>query len=113
MAKPEHEFFDVTSVAWTPVSGRAEGLYERILARDERTGTVTRILRFDPGCNTTPNGVQEHDFWEEIYILQGAITDLTLNQTFSQGMYACRPPGMRHGPWFSKDGCMTFEVRYQ
>jgi hypothetical protein len=27
-------------------------------------------------------------------------------------MYACRPPGMKRGPWISKDGCTTFEVRY-
>ncbi len=34
------------------------------------------------------------------------------NQTFGAGMYACRPPGMPHGPWHSPDGCLTFEVRY-
>ncbi|MED5569770.1 MAG: cupin, partial [Chloroflexota bacterium] len=28
------------------------------------------------------------------------------------GMYACRPPGMPHGPYLSPIGCTTFEVRY-
>jgi hypothetical protein len=56
--------------------------------------------------------VVRHDVWEEVWILEGAITDLSLGQTFTAGMYACRPPGMPHGPWISPEGCMTFEVRY-
>jgi len=27
-------------------------------------------------------------------------------------MYACRPPGMPHGPWRAPEGCITFEIRY-
>jgi hypothetical protein len=27
-------------------------------------------------------------------------------------MYACRPPGMPHGPWTAPTGCLTFELRY-
>jgi hypothetical protein len=50
--------------------------------------------------------------WEEVYILEGALHDLTLGQTFRKGSYACRPPGMRHGPWLAPEGCVTFEVRY-
>jgi hypothetical protein len=38
--------------------------------------------------------------------------DIPLQQKFSAGMYACRPPGMKHGPWRSEEGCITFEVRY-
>jgi hypothetical protein len=113
MAKPEHEFFPITDVGWTAVPGQAAGLRERILAHDPDGHVATRVLRFEPGCDTSPNGVQIHDFWEEVYILEGSIHDLALNQTFSAGEYACRPPGMRHGPWTSKDGCLTFEVRYR
>jgi hypothetical protein len=112
MAKPEHEFFPVIEVGWTKVAGADVGMTERVLARDPQAGVATRILRFPKGCDTSPNGVQVHDFWEEVYILEGAIHDLELDQTFSAGQYACRPPGMRHGPWKSPDGCLTFEVRY-
>lgn len=70
------------------------------------------MLRFEPGTDTTGNGVQTHDFWEEVYILEGSFVDLHLGQRFTAGMYACRPPGMRHGPWRSDEGCTTFEVRY-
>jgi len=113
MPKPELEFFDVTTVDWTPCAGNVSGLTERILASDPNQQVATRMLRFEPGTDTSPNGVQTHDFWEEVYILEGSFTDLELQQTFTAGMYACRPPGMKHGPWTSEDGCVTFEARYR
>lgn len=112
MAKPEHEFFPAGSVPAAPCAGVVEELTERILAVDSETGAASRILTFAPGTDTTPNGVQAHDFWEEVYILSGSITDLRLGETFTAGMYACRPPGMEHGPWHTAEGCTTFEVRY-
>ncbi|AKA48309.1 cupin [uncultured archaeon] len=112
MSKPEYEFYDSTTVEWTKCEGRAEGLYERILARDHESGVVSRILKFEPGTDTSPNGILRHDVWEEVYILEGYIHDLTLNKTFTKGMFACRPPGMPHGPWITDSGCLTFEVRY-
>jgi hypothetical protein len=112
MTKPEFEFFPVTEVDWTPaLGGIIPGLFERILA-SESPGVATRILRFDPGTDTSAAGVQTHEFWEEVYILEGSLHDLTLKQSFPQGTYACRPPGMPHGPWVAPEGCTTFEVRY-
>ena len=112
MSKPELEFFPAGGVEWTPVPGKVSGLYERVLAQDPETGVATRMLRFAPGTDTSANGILVHDFWEEVYILEGALYDLTLGEVFSAGMYACRPPGMKHGPWISEQGCTTFEVRY-
>ena len=113
MPKAEREFYPVTDVEWTPAQGGlVPGLFERILANDPETGVATRMLRFAPGTDTSPAGPQVHDFWEEVYIVEGALHDLTLNQTFAAGTYACRPPGMRHGPWTAAQGCLTFEVRY-
>lgn len=113
MPKPEQEFFDAATVEWTPCAGAVAGLTQRLLAADTEAGVATRMLRFAPGTDTTANGVQRHDFWEEVWILDGAIEDLTLHQTFTAGMYACRPPGMPHGPWVAPQGCTTFEVRYR
>ena len=113
MSKPEFEFFPCTEVGWTPCPGsRCEGLVERILAHDKELGVATRMLHFKPGTDTSPNGTLTHEFWEEVYILEGAIYDIPLEKKFSAGMYACRPPGMKHGPWKSEEGCTTFEVRY-
>ena len=113
MPKAEREFYPVTDVEWTPAQGGlVPGLFERILASDPETGVATRLLRFAPGTDTSAAGPQVHDFWEEVYIVEGALHDLTLNQSFAAGTYACRPPGMRHGPWTAAQGCLTFEVRY-
>jgi hypothetical protein len=113
MPKPEREFFPVADVEWTPAQGGlVPGLYERILASDPETGVASRMLRFDPGTDTSVAGALVHDFWEEVYILEGALHDLTLDRTFGAGTYACRPPGMAHGPWIAAEGCVTFEVRY-
>jgi hypothetical protein len=114
MPKAEREFFPVTDVPWTPaMGGTVPGLSERILATDPQGGHATRLLRFDPGTDTSSAGPQLHPFWEEVYILEGSLHDLTLDQTFPAGTYACRPPGMPHGPWRAPEGCLTFEVRYQ
>lgn len=112
MNKPELEFRPAEEVDWTPVDERVPGLTERILARDDGSGVATRILRFAPGTDTSLLGTMKHAFWEEVYILSGDIHDLVLDEGFGAGMYACRPPGMPHGPWRSAGGCVTFEVRY-
>jgi len=111
MPKPEIEFSFLTELPWQPIKGLG-GLSEKILSRDKDSGDYTRLLRFEPGADSSPMGVQKHDFWEEVYILNGSLHDISLGETFSAGMYACRPPGMPHGPWTSADGCMTFEIRY-
>ena len=116
MAKPEREFADVTALPWTAVVGSATagaggaGIEEKILSRDPVTGDVTRLLRFAPGVRT-PDTIA-HDFWEEVFILEGSVVDLGLDRTFTAGMYACRPPGMKHGPYASPGGALLFETRY-
>ena len=94
------------------MGGQVPGLFERILANDAATGVASRMLRFDPGTDTSSAGPQVHEFWEEVYIVEGSLHDLRLDQTFTSGSYACRPPGMAHGPWVAANGCVTFEVRY-
>jgi len=112
MSKPELEFTPVGNWEWIPIPGPVPGLSERILARDPKAGVATRMLRFSPGTDTSANGTITHEFWEEVYILEGSIYDTGLGKKFTAGMYACRPPGMKHGPWTSEEGCTTFEVRY-
>jgi len=114
MSKPEFEFFPSGTVEWTRVPGQAEGLRERILAKVEGSSIATRILDFAPGADSSPNGPQVHDFWEEVFIIEGEMTDVTLGLSISAGDYACRPPGMKHGPWRAgENGCRMFEVRYK
>jgi hypothetical protein len=49
---------------------------------------------------------------DEVLILSGSMHDLGLQQTFSAGSYACRPPGMVHGPWTTLDACVMLEIQY-
>lgn len=112
MPKPHREFFSSQELPWRPVTGAVDGLSERILARDTDSGVATRLLRFAPGTDTSPLGPQVHGFSEEVLIIEGELHDLSIGQTFIEGMYACRPPGAEHGPWVSRTGCLALEVRY-
>jgi hypothetical protein len=106
--KPELEFFPSASVDWIEVS---PGIAERVLARDG--DLLTRLLRWEPGLDTSAGGPAVHDYVEEVFILSGSMHDLTLDRTFAAGDYACRPPGMVHGPWISPEGCEMLETRYR
>ena len=111
MPKPEYEFH-IPQSEWQSAGGEADGIWEQILSSDPDTGDYTRLLRFEPGADSSPNGTLTHDFWEEVFIVEGDLTDLRLGETFTSGMYACRPPGMPHGPWRSEQGGLMLEARY-
>jgi ChrR Cupin-like domain len=116
MSKPELEFFRPDALPWVPVAGSAAagaggpGIEQKVLSRDPATGDATRLLRFAAGVAT--DETIAHDFWEEVWIVEGTIVDLGKNETYTAGMYACRPPGMRHGPYASPSGALLFEIRY-
>ena len=104
MPKREIEFIDVdTHYEWKPVEGDTLGIKEKILSRDPETKSYTRLLKFPPGIKTAETLV--HDFWEEVLIVEGELIDLAKIQTFGAGFYACRPPGMKHGPYHIPRGC--------
>lgn len=113
MPKKETELFDVDLLGWRtwkPVEGCPEGVYEKILSFDEETGAYTRLLKYEPGAET--NEVLQHDFYEEVYVIKGDLTDKRLGKTFTEGMYAVRQPGMKHGPYKSQKGFLTIEIRH-
>ena len=109
MSKPELEFLNVDNFEWVPIDN-APGTYERILSSDKNLGNYTRMLKFDVGAET--HETLTHEFWEEVYIIKGGLYDKAKKQLFTEGMYACRPPGMTHGPYKSSEGCITIEMRY-
>ncbi|MGV2385891.1 MAG UNVERIFIED_CONTAM: hypothetical protein LOD86_11585, partial [Thermobifida fusca] len=103
-------FIDPELIPWQPEAG-ISGLFSKTLSRCEETGSYTRLLKFLPGTDTSPAGVQSHDHLEELWIVEGAIHDLTLDQNFVAGMYANRLLHMEHGPWKAPNGAVTFELR--
>ena len=112
MSKPELEFFDTGQVGWEADPRGIPGLFMKVLSRDEATGDFSSMQKLDPGCDMRAAGVQTHPFWEEVFIVSGSLVDVNLNQEFAAGHYACRPPGMPHGPFISQAGCITFQVCY-
>ena len=72
---------------------------------------MTCLVKFDAGVESSETIA--HDFWEEVWILEGELIDLGKQQTFTAGMYACRPPGMLHGPYRVTKPTLTFEIRYR
>ena len=121
--KPHLEFHAIAmeGEGWGLPEGYAPGggVDEKILAgaldRQARRGSRTRLLRFQPGVFTKTPFV--HDYWEEVFLLQG---DLTVGndaegkggEPFSAFTYACRPPGIHHGPFKSVGGCLLLETHY-
>lgn len=111
MPKPEIEFKDYdTHYEWRLVGGDTLGIKEKILSQDPDTGDYTRMLKFPPGIETSETLI--HDFWEEVLIVEGSLYDIAKKETYLPGFYACRPPGMTHGPYKIPYGCVTFEIRY-
>jgi hypothetical protein len=114
----EFKTIDMTT-GWETPTGYPEGIQQKILAGslDEtaKTGNRSRLLRFAPGVYTTKPFV--HDYWEEVLLISG---DLTVGnnergeggEAFTPLTFACRPPGVFHGPFKSKAGCLLFEIHY-
>lgn len=112
MPQEDMEFFDPmaddSSFEWEPVPEHPPGSYQMIMYEDE--DRITRFMLKDPGAESNERFV--HDFYEEILILEGGLIDKTTDEVFTEGMYACRTPGMEHGPYAAPVGCLSYEHRY-
>ncbi|HOB62846.1 MAG TPA: cupin domain-containing protein [Candidatus Competibacteraceae bacterium] len=97
---------------WTPIPG-LEGMAEELtLSIDPITGEYTRLTRFLPGADTTPFGGKTHDYPEEVFIVSGRLYDQAFELWLEAGHYASRPPGERHGPFKTDQGCVVLEVSF-
>jgi len=105
--KAQHEFYEAAAVPWTE---DAPGISQRLLSTAP-DGTLTRIARWAPGTSSGSEVIR-HEYFEEVYLLEGSLTDLTLGKTFHAGDYAARRPGMPHGPYRTGEGCAMLEIRY-
>ena len=117
-AHDEFHTLDLTS-GWEEPPGYPAGLQQKILSGEldevAKTGSRTRLLRFAPGVYTTAPFV--HEYWEEVFLVSG---DLYVGsdgngeggERFEPHTYACRPPGVYHGPFRSESGCLLLEIHY-
>lgn len=102
----QYEFHDPASLAHRKWVRAEPKIDEMILNQDPATGRRTLLQRHEPGSATAGDFV--HDYIEEIYIVEGELTDTNLGETFKAGYYAYRKPGMVHGPFVSGKGCLMF-----
>ena len=118
--KPHLEFFPIDmDEGWQTPPGYKHGFSQKILASDldetNKRGSRSRLLRIGPGVFSEEPFV--HDHWEEVYLAEG---DLIVGNDargnggvqFHAPTYACRPPGVYHGPFKSEKGCLLFELHY-
>lgn len=115
MAKSPSTYWNTLDAAhagrWEPVAD-LPGVEKITLAQDPLTGHYTRLTRFAPGVDTAAQGVQCHPYPEEVLVLSGDLYDAAFDLTLTGGHYACRPPGERHGPFRSREGCLVLEIAY-
>jgi len=118
--KPHLEFHKLDmSDGWETPEGYPPGFKQKILASDldesGKKGSRSRLLKLEPGAFSTEPFI--HDHWEEVFLLEG---DLIVGndaqgkggEQFKAKTYACRPPGVYHGPFKSEKGCVMFEIHY-
>ena len=85
------------------------------LDEKNKVGNRTRILKIEPGAFSTVPFV--HEYWEEVFLVSG---DLVCGsdaqgkggESFTGPTYCVRPPGVHHGPFTSKNGCLLLETHY-
>ncbi len=120
MNKPHLEFVRLEmNDGWETPPGYPAGIQQKLLASDldeeNKMGSRTRLLRFEPGEYSTVPFI--HDHWEEVFLFEGDLivgNDAQGNggESFTAPTYACRPPGAPHGPFKSEGGCMLYEIHY-
>ena len=120
LGKPHLEFVTIDrDEGWETPPGYKYGFWQKVLASDldevSKRGSRSRLLRIDPGVYSESPFV--HDHWEEVYLAEGDLivgSDARGNggTQFHAPTYACRPPGVYHGPFKSEKGCLLFELHY-
>jgi hypothetical protein len=117
--KQHREFYGLAIVGpgWESVADHPDSITQLVLADNldasRRSGSRTRLIRWLPGT-LLPTTV-EHDYSEEVLVLEG---DLVVGcdaagmggEVFERYAYCCRPPGIAHGPFTTRTGCVMLEI---
>ena len=120
MSKPHLEFHPVDmNEGWHTPAGYPAGIKQKILASDldetGKMGSRSRLLK--PGSRrlhhrsfssmtTGSRGLSD------VRVISSSAMTPTQAAKVVAPTYACRPPGVHHGPFKSEQGCMLFEMHY-
>ena len=99
---------------WTTLE---PGIEELVLNHDSEKGRRTTLQRWKSGARNA--NISLHDYCEEIVLVEGDLRVVPGEGTaegkqddevgwWGRGCYAFRKPGMVHGPFESKSGCLMF-----
>ncbi len=80
---------DVEELAWSPTP--FPGIYVKTLLKDEATGMLTCLFKWEPGAALP---LHEHVELEQTFVLQGSLVDEDGEVT--SGNYVWRPAGSKH-----------------
>lgn len=80
---------EIEKMPWTPTP--FEGIEIKVLVRDEATGLMTALFRWQPGA-VLPD--HEHVELEQTYVLEGSLVDE--DGEVGAGNFVWRPGGSRH-----------------
>ena len=80
-----------------------------------RPGSRTRLAPWAAGALIDRPVI--HDFHEEVFIVEGELVvgcdaEGQGGEAFGPYTFACRPPGVWHGPFVSPAGCVMLEFQY-
>jgi anti-sigma factor ChrR (cupin superfamily) len=95
-------FLDATALQWQPSD--TPGFDIVTLFENPSTGESTALMRVEPGARA---GSHSHDFFEEIYVLDGEFSDE--ERTYLRGQYCVRSPGTLHTA-ASEQGCVVMLI---
>lgn len=119
-ARPHREFFRVDLASgWTRTPSSAGTIDERVLVDsfdpERRRGSRTRLVRWSPGARLSQAVV--HAWSEDVFIVEGDLVvgcdaDGLGGEAFGPYTFATRPPGIVHGPFASRGGCVMLETQY-
>lgn len=85
----DSRYVDVESLPWKPTP--VKGIDMKVLLKDEKTGLMTALFRWEPGTRLP---MHEHVEIEQSYILEGSILDDEGEAT--AGNFVWRPKSNRH-----------------
>jgi len=103
----EREALYADETKWEKVEDK---VWEKVIWRDEKSGTYVRLVRADPGFRGEKTS--RHDCDELVYVLQGQQVNISTGKVWHEGMSSTFPAGVEHGPFATEEGIICIEFRY-
>ena len=110
-ATNEMEFKHVDSYKWMDDAFFGSSAQEKILHKDEASGTHTRFIRTLPGFKGGEKRLK-HDFDEVVCILKGGMINKITKNLYPADSVGFFKKGEEHGPFETPLGVLNWEVRY-